>query len=426
MECVDDVLNLLVVDRLEVADAGRKADAVRGEVGDFKAVESFDQVLSDGDDSAVLDDDDWGRGGDFVRSAERVRHEVGAGDNLDVAHGDVAFRNGAAVEPSSGRCVCHDVRGAGHHDGVRPVEALVDFTEERGLTCRVLSGFRFAVRNADNVFDAEREGIESGRSDEEVIARDLSGDSEVSGEDETLAIEAGGELDDAVAQFALVRRCIILNEGFPFCGIADALRLERRLHSGGLDLDAGDEVESFETFEGLFDGFPADDGAVVFHHDAVGPLRKFGGDDFSERFASGNIILGEGDFSADFSGAGDEIGIGAPSDEAECDECGRVCMEHALGVRTEGVNGLVEGKFDAGAVFADDGSVGFDHHDIVGTEGSFVDPAGGDPDISFIVFDGDVSAGGGGHSIIIESLEVCDEQVSRMNIVAGHVSLLFS
>ena len=60
-----------------------------------------------------------------------------------------------------------------------PVKALVDFTEERGLTCRVLSGFRFAVRNADNVFDAEREGVESGRSDEEVIARDLSGDSEV-------------------------------------------------------------------------------------------------------------------------------------------------------------------------------------------------------------------------------------------------------
>ena len=100
-----------------------------------------------------------------------------------------------------------------------PVKALVDFTEERRLACRILSGFRLAVCNADNVFDAEREGIEAGRSDEEVVARDLSGDSEVSCEDEALAVETGGKLDDAVAQFALVRGGIVLNEGFPFSGI---------------------------------------------------------------------------------------------------------------------------------------------------------------------------------------------------------------
>ena len=159
---------------------------------------------------------------------------------------------------------------------------------------------------------------------------------------------------------------------------------------------------------------------MIFHHHAVRPLGEFRGNNIAECLAAGNIVFGKRDLSANRLTAGDQAGIRAFPHQAERDERGRMRMKNGFRVGTQFVNRAVERQFHARTVFADNLTIRFDHHNIIRPQSAFVNAAGRDPDIAVTVLDGNITAGGGGHAIIIKTLEVGYEQVSRMNIVAGH------
>ncbi|MPM65111.1 hypothetical protein SDC9_112003 [bioreactor metagenome] len=61
-------------------------------------------------------------------------------------------------------------------------------------------------------------------------------------------------------------------------------------------------------------------------------------------------------------------------------------------------------------------AVGRDFHDILGTERAFVDAARGNPDVAFIVLDGKIAAGGGGHAVIIQVAQRRNQNVSGVGV----------
>ena len=66
------------------------------------------------------------------------------------------------------------------------------------------------------------------------------------------------------------------------------------------------------------------------------------------------------------------------------------------------------------------GAVGLYADNIVAGQGALVHTGRGDPDISLVVHNGQVAAGGGGHALVVDTLHKHNQLVSRMNIINVH------
>ena len=154
-----------------------------------------------------------------------------------------------------------------------------------------------------------------------------------------------------------------------------------------------------------------------------GPDSKVAGDGFSEGHGAGELVGGVSDtiFSADVGGLGEEVGVGDLAADGEGDECDGVGVDDGVDVGADFVDGFVEGVFGGGFVESFDGAIGADADDVFAAEGAFVDAGGGDPDVSELVFDREISAGGGGHFVGVDAFEGVGEFDAWVDEGACHV-----
>ena len=77
--------------------------------------------------------------------------------------------------------------------------------------------------------------------------------------------------------------------------------------------------------------------AVILHDDClvVRILREFTGNLLSEQFAAWKSIRSKADGSADAEGLGKDAGVGNLLGDAECHESRRMCVDHAVKIRTD-------------------------------------------------------------------------------------------
>ena len=75
----------------------------------------------------------------------------------------------------------------------------------------------------------------------------------------------------------------------------------------------------------------------------------------------------------------------------------------------------MERIFARGLVRADDRAIGLYLHDILTAERALVNAGGADPDGAVGIADGEVSAGGRGHAVVVETVHDRDDPVGGVH-----------
>ena len=95
-------------------------------------------------------------------------------------------------------------------------------------------------------------------------------------------------------------------------------------------------------------------------------------------------------------------------------------MENRLDVGAELIDVAVEREFTGRLMDSDYGSVGFHADNVFRAERSLVHTAGADPHIALVVEDGEISAGGGGHSVAVKAFHNKGDEVTRVHHIKIH------
>ena len=239
-------------------------------------------------------------------------------EHRHVAQLNVTLRNRPAVDGSGRRGKRHRVRRPGHDDRIGPRTIPVELPAVRRPGARNLAAFPPPLPDPDHIPRVHRHRVEVGRGDEKIILPQPGGKICAAGKKQLLPVSAMAQIDDLIAQFALLRGGSRRFELRPHlmlwksCGVD-----ERRLQTAGIDLNPGNVVERLKPAECFGNGSTAHHSAMVFHHDAVGSLLEFRRDDPAQARAAGNVIMREGHLSAYLGAPGHQRGIGACSDHAE-------------------------------------------------------------------------------------------------------------
>ena len=69
---------------------------------------------------------------------------------------------------------------------------------------------------------------------------------------------------------------------------------------------------------------------------------------------------------------------------------------------------------------SNDRSIFLDAHDIFGRQIAFVNARWGDPDITIVVFNGEIAAAQRGHPVVINAIHNVDQLVARVQKLVVH------
>ena len=92
-------------------------------------------------------------------------------------------------------------------------------------------------------------------------------------------------------------------------------------------------------------------------------------------------------------------------------------VQNGFDIRTHGVEGFVKRIFAGRLVSALNGAIRFDPDDVIAGERTFVNTAGTDPDVAFIVKDRKIPAAGGGHAVTVNTVHEIDDLIFGVNMV---------
>ena len=95
-------------------------------------------------------------------------------------------------------------------------------------------------------------------------------------------------------------------------------------------------------------------------------------------------------------------------------------VQHGFQIRAHFINRCVEGVLRRRTVNTLAAAVGFYTNNVLPGQCAFVHTCRGDPHISVIVHNGQIAAGGSGHSLVIDPLHEHDQLVCRVNVINIH------
>ena len=102
-------------------------------------------------------------------------------------------------------------------------------------------------------------------------------------------------------------------------------------------------------------------------------------------------------------------------------------MQHSFQIRAHFVHRCVERQLRGRPVHTGHSAVRLHTDDIVAVQCAFVHTGGGNPNIALLVHNGEVAAGGGGHSFVVDPLHKHNQLIRRMDVIDIHkIDLLFS
>ena len=123
---------------------------------------------------------------------------------------------------------------------------------------------------------------------------------------------------------------------------------------------------------------------------------------------------------------GNNGGIRYLSHQAVRDERRRMSMKNSLDIRTFLIDRQMKGIFHRRSVDTDDGTVGFDLHDIFAAKIAFINATGTDPNGTLGVPNGKVSARCRRHIMVIDTIHQHHDLIRRMKHFEIHKqSLLY-
>ena len=177
----------------------------------------------------------------------------------------------------------------------------------------------------------------------------------------------------------------------------------------GIQDGASAELEGFQALVSIGDVVAHEHHAVVLHDDGLvlRILRELGGDLLAEEFTARQSIGCKTHGAADATGLRYDARIGHLVHDAEGHQSRRMGVDDAPEFRAHLVQRAVERIFGRRTVWTDDGPVGLDAHDVGRGQGALVDAGRGDPHVSVVVHDGQVSAGCGRH---LPAIDAADDQ----------------
>ena len=188
----------------------------------------------------------------------------------------------------------------------------------------------------------------------------------------------------------------------------------------GLDFQISGEVQSFETLECSEHIHSADADTVIFQNGDIAAAGKDLTDLVAQIITAGDTINGDLCISADTADGGDQIQIGNTAGDGESNQCRGMGMQNCLQVRTHLVDGCVEGQLGGGTMRTFGSAVGMDTDDILTGQSTLVHAGRGDPDVAVAVHDGEVAAGGGGQTLVINTLHEHDQLVCGVHVLNIH------
>ena len=288
-----------------------------------------------------------------------------------------------------------------------------------------LAGLDHAVAHLHDVVGIDVPAGDARRGDEEVVRlspADAGG--AVGAAHEALVAGAAHNAAYLGAEGALVAGMADVHEVGVMRG--DALLVLENLGVGevarcaeglGVEDGAGTELEGLEALVGIGDVVAHEDDAVVLHDDGlvVGVPFELAGNLLAQQLAARKGVRGKADGAAHGAGLGDDAGVGNLVDDAEGDEGWRMGVDDGAHLRTDAVEGAVEGILAGGAVTTHDGAVGLDAHDVGGGERALVDAGRGYPYVAGIVHDGEVTAAGGGHAATVDATDDEHQLLGRVH-----------
>ena len=167
----------------------------------------------------------------------------------------------------------------------------------------------------------------------------------------------------------------------------------------------------------------ADHAVVLQQHDIAAGSEAFA-DILAQLVTAGNGINCDPQIVANLPHRGDQVHIRQLAYDREGNQCRGMGMKHCSQIGTHFIDRRMEGQLRRRSMGADAGAVGLDADNVTTVQGALIHTGGGDPDIAVAVLDGQVAAGGGGHTLVVNTLHKHDQLVSRMDIINIHEKLL--
>ena len=155
---------------------------------------------------------------------------------------------------------------------------------------------------------------------------------------------------------------------------------------------------------------------VVFQNGDVAALGEHLADVFAQFLAAGHGVSGHPHVRANAPHGGQKIQIRRLAHDGQGHQRRGMGVKHGLQIGPHAINGLMEGQFGRGPVRAFHRAVGMDADNVPAGQGALVHAGGGNPKVAVVVHDGEVSAGHGGHSLVVNSLHEHDQLICRMDI----------
>ena len=143
-------------------------------------------------------------------------------------------------------------------------------------------------------------------------------------------------------------------------------------------------------------------------------------DVLTQLIAAGHGIHGDLYLGADLPHRGKQIQVGTLADSGEGHQCGGMGVEHSLQVGAHLIDRCVEGILRGRTVRTDTGAIGLHTNDVLTGQSALINAGGSDPDIAVVIQNGEVTAGSGGQTLVIDSLHKHDKLVSGMNVIDIH------
>jgi hypothetical protein len=207
-------------------------------------------------------------------------------------------------------------------------------------------------------------------------------------------------------------------------GLGDGMSLGRQnleiTDASCQDLQICGVIQGLKSLEGGEHILGADADTVVFQQHDITALCEALTDVLTQLIAAGDGIHGDLYLGADLPHRGKQVQVGALTNGREGHQCGGMGVEHGLQVGTHLINRCVEGIFRGRTVGTDTSAIRLNANDVLAGQGTLIDTCGGNPNVTVVVHNGEVTAGCGGQTLVVNALHKHNKLVCGMNVIDIH------
>ena len=155
---------------------------------------------------------------------------------------------------------------------------------------------------------------------------------------------------------------------------------------------------------------------MVFQQNNVAAFTEALTDVFAQLVTAGNGIGSDLNLRAHLPHSGHQVQIGTLTNDGKRDQCGWMGVKDRSQIRTHLIDSRMERQLRGRSVRSDHSTVSLDAHNIVAVQGALVHACRSDPNTAVFIHDGQITAGGGGHALIINTLHKHNKLICGVNV----------